>query len=326
MLLPILTSLLCAGTCPDEKYRDGQKAVENAQMAYRLDGGKSWSCFDAFAVAYAECGDFEKAKEWEAKAIELVPDENSKRALRPRLELYKQGKPYRSVPFQAEKPADSRSVLGSDKMADDAQWRGARDADTKETFHSNDSVVVLANTTLRRGQQVLAEVPKGTQLQVGTTSGAWVGVHGIVGGREQEGWVERRVVTISHSPPMQVTSARETPNVQLVGWIDSRTQMSLDYTDDSPKPKITASKRYDVLRCSDGHDYLLRFENPAVLGTRFNGGPANIYTINGTLAALSSHLTPTEIAVLRHPSANDPTKPDLDVSQIILVESIQPHK
>ena len=29
-------------TCPDEKYRDGKKAVENASKAYQLDGGKKW--------------------------------------------------------------------------------------------------------------------------------------------------------------------------------------------------------------------------------------------------------------------------------------------
>ncbi len=81
-------------TCPDEKYRDGKKAVENAQKACELDGGKRWESLDSLAAAYAESGDFEKAKEWEAKAIELATAEKDKQRLRGRLELYKQGKPY----------------------------------------------------------------------------------------------------------------------------------------------------------------------------------------------------------------------------------------
>ena len=55
---------------------------------------------DTVAAAYAECGNFDKAKEWEAKAIELAKTDKSatdkRRAdLASRLELYNQGKPYR---------------------------------------------------------------------------------------------------------------------------------------------------------------------------------------------------------------------------------------
>ena len=58
------------------------------------------------AAAYAESGDFEKAKQWEAKAIALATTgklvtEKDKQELRSRLELYKQGRPYRE---EARKP------------------------------------------------------------------------------------------------------------------------------------------------------------------------------------------------------------------------------
>jgi formylglycine-generating enzyme required for sulfatase activity len=62
-------------------------------------------------------------------------------------------------------------------------------------------VVALENTTLRLGQRVLAEVPQGAQLQVREISGDWVHVAIAMGGVEQQGWVERRVLTAGHSLP-----------------------------------------------------------------------------------------------------------------------------
>ncbi len=90
-------------TCPDEKYRDGKKAVENENKAYQLTKGKNWSFVDTLAAAYAESGEFQKAREWETKAIELAATDKSatdkdKTEMGSRLELYKLGKPYREAP------------------------------------------------------------------------------------------------------------------------------------------------------------------------------------------------------------------------------------
>jgi hypothetical protein len=60
-----------------------------------------------------------------------------------------------------------------------------------------DVVVALENTPLRLGERVLAEVPTGARLRVRGLSGDWADVAMVVGGREQEGWVERRFVTIA---------------------------------------------------------------------------------------------------------------------------------
>ncbi len=79
-------------TCPDKKYRHGKRAVENARKACQLSDGGDWPYFDTLAAAYAECGDFEKAKQWQAKAIEAGPDDKE---LHARRELYMQGKPFR---------------------------------------------------------------------------------------------------------------------------------------------------------------------------------------------------------------------------------------
>ena len=94
---------LVQATCPNEKYRDGKKAFENASKAYQLSDGKQWNYIATLAAAYAECRDFDAAREWQAKAIDLalanksVTDAN-KAELRARLELYKQEKPYRAAP------------------------------------------------------------------------------------------------------------------------------------------------------------------------------------------------------------------------------------
>ena len=89
-------------TCPDEKYRNGKKAFEYAYKAFQLSEGKNWAYVDTLAAAYAETGDFEQAKEWEAKAIALAATDKSasdkdRQDLLSYLELYKQGKPCRDV-------------------------------------------------------------------------------------------------------------------------------------------------------------------------------------------------------------------------------------
>ena len=88
-------------TCPVARYRDGKKALKNARKACDLRGGKFYS-LDTLAAAYAENGEFEKAAQWQTKAIDMLAKnknatEKHKQVLRSRLELYKQGKPYREA-------------------------------------------------------------------------------------------------------------------------------------------------------------------------------------------------------------------------------------
>jgi tetratricopeptide (TPR) repeat protein len=90
-------------TCPDANFRNGKEAVANAQTAVALGGGK-WTSLDTLAAAYAEDGDFEKAREFESKAIELASDDKQKEECRSRLELYRQGKPFRDE-IKKELPA-----------------------------------------------------------------------------------------------------------------------------------------------------------------------------------------------------------------------------
>lgn len=68
-------------------------------------------------------------------------------------------------------------------------------------FKPGDAVVTLQNTTLRLGQQVVGEVPKGARFEVQAVKGDWVGVLGIVGGRQQDGWLEKRLLTVVNAIP-----------------------------------------------------------------------------------------------------------------------------
>jgi tetratricopeptide (TPR) repeat protein len=81
-------------SCPDEKYRDGQKAIADATKACELTDWKDAETLDTLAAAQAESGDFDKAVEYAQKAIELAPDDD-KPDLESRLKLYQEKKPFR---------------------------------------------------------------------------------------------------------------------------------------------------------------------------------------------------------------------------------------
>ncbi len=83
-------------TCPDAAFRDGGSALLIANKACDLAQWKNFSALDTLAAAYAEEGQFEKALEWQKKALELAP-ENFKADLNTRLKLYEAGKPYRDA-------------------------------------------------------------------------------------------------------------------------------------------------------------------------------------------------------------------------------------
>ena len=83
-------------TAPDDKVRDGKRAVEAAKKACELTGHKNGGYLDTLAAAYAELGQFDQAVEWQEKALKAgdlpIRDQDGARK---RLELYKQKKAYR---------------------------------------------------------------------------------------------------------------------------------------------------------------------------------------------------------------------------------------
>jgi tetratricopeptide (TPR) repeat protein len=81
-------------TCPDEKFRDGQKSLELAKKACSLNGGGTPYDLDTLAAANAEVGDFDEAIKFQSQAIQAAP-ESKKEAYKARLELYTNRKPFR---------------------------------------------------------------------------------------------------------------------------------------------------------------------------------------------------------------------------------------
>jgi tetratricopeptide (TPR) repeat protein len=84
-------ALLRAG-CPDDKIRDGVKALETARRAHALAQGPAEMA--ALAAAHAELGQFDMAVEWQEKAVAAGPT-GAKEMYRERLKQYQDRKPFR---------------------------------------------------------------------------------------------------------------------------------------------------------------------------------------------------------------------------------------
>ena len=81
-------------TSADETIRDGPQALKHARRALELAGDDDATILDSLSAACAEMGDFRQAVRWQEEAIRVAGDE-MKNDLAARLQLYKQGRPYR---------------------------------------------------------------------------------------------------------------------------------------------------------------------------------------------------------------------------------------
>jgi tetratricopeptide (TPR) repeat protein len=80
-------------TCPLDRFRNVDLAIQAAERALELDDDKSVEYLDTVAAAYANAGQFEKARETLARAIDMAPAHAE--TFRRRLELYQKQQPYR---------------------------------------------------------------------------------------------------------------------------------------------------------------------------------------------------------------------------------------
>ncbi|MCA9221915.1 MAG: tetratricopeptide repeat protein [Planctomycetales bacterium] len=98
-------------TSPDDDVRNGKQAIELATRACEVTDFKRPHILSTLASAYAEAGDFDKAKEWSKKAVELGKEQGNEQIdqLQKELESYEQGKPWRERQEVQEKPAPLKS-------------------------------------------------------------------------------------------------------------------------------------------------------------------------------------------------------------------------
>jgi tetratricopeptide (TPR) repeat protein len=85
-------------TSPDQSLRDGPKAVQLAEQALRISGGRIPILFRTLAAAYAESGEFSKAIQTARQGIELASSQgNSGLAteLQGNIALYQEQRPLR---------------------------------------------------------------------------------------------------------------------------------------------------------------------------------------------------------------------------------------
>lgn len=81
-------------TCPDEKLRNPDLALQAAAKAIELDGSEDYLYLDTLAAAYANAGKYSEAVETVEQALQAAPEEATL-PLQERLTHYQAGKPFR---------------------------------------------------------------------------------------------------------------------------------------------------------------------------------------------------------------------------------------
>ncbi len=90
-------------TCPDERHRDGKRAVDWACRACDLTGWGNADALQALAAAHAECGEFEAAVRFQdlAQLAERLTPEDRKPTVESVLQRYQRSQPLRAAPVRA---------------------------------------------------------------------------------------------------------------------------------------------------------------------------------------------------------------------------------
>ncbi len=102
-------------TSPQDAVRDGKRSLELGLKACEATEYKQAHILSTLAACYAELGDFENARKWSEKAVELGSKEDNEQLeqLKKELEGYKENKPWREEQKTEEnkKPLNAGGVI-----------------------------------------------------------------------------------------------------------------------------------------------------------------------------------------------------------------------
>ncbi|MBQ9874167.1 MAG: tetratricopeptide repeat protein [Thermoguttaceae bacterium] len=126
-------------TCPDDQFRNAARALEFGKLAAEETMYAAPHILSTLAAAYAENGDFESARSWSQKAVELGEKENhdSLESLKKELESYKENKPWRETSdiIQEVEEDESESSASTEEKSgedDDAEAPAESEEKTEE--------------------------------------------------------------------------------------------------------------------------------------------------------------------------------------------------
>ena len=114
-------------TSPMDEVRDADRAIDLATKACKVTQYKQAHILSTLAAAYAESGDFEKAKEWSTKAVEMGSETaapETQQQLKNELESYKQKKAWRELQGE-EGSAEDEAAESETEAEESAEKVGA---------------------------------------------------------------------------------------------------------------------------------------------------------------------------------------------------------
>ncbi len=120
-------------TSPDDNVRDGKRSVELGTQAASATEYKKAHILSTLAAAYAETGNFEKAREWSKKAVELGSDDTEvQEQLKKELASYESNKPWREKQVIEESNGSAKKPDANSSAKDQA-----KDGDSSAAKDSN---------------------------------------------------------------------------------------------------------------------------------------------------------------------------------------------
>ena len=96
-------------TCPDERFRNPQKALNAAEQASKLSAPGDPFILEAQAAAYACAGEFDQAVQFQQEAVSIAPS-GFVDQFASRLALYQENKPFRNAIHGRTRQSDVREA------------------------------------------------------------------------------------------------------------------------------------------------------------------------------------------------------------------------